>query len=192
MAGTLGWLSLTLMVLSVALVEATLPRGFSKEMHCSACQRIVQEFNEEIEKEDGTAEIDTGSYRVNSQGKQTGRKKIPYKKSTLHIENVFETVCPRMTKFYRKSKSGDFFVKRELYLDLDHELNADVDDEHLSKHQLTNICNTIVDESPDDLIDLMKKADSYEALFLEVCTRMFDICTPESGGKGEESGDEDL
>lgn len=73
-----------------------------------------------------------------------------------------------MTKFYRKSKSGDFFVKRELYLDLDHELNADVDDEHLSKHQLTNICNTIVDESPDDLIDLMKKADSYEALFLEV------------------------
>eukprot|EP00190_Bangiopsis_sp_CCMP1999_P003024 CAMPEP_0198730698 /NCGR_PEP_ID=MMETSP1475-20131203/25665_1 /TAXON_ID= ORGANISM="Unidentified sp., Strain CCMP1999" /NCGR_SAMPLE_ID=MMETSP1475 /ASSEMBLY_ACC=CAM_ASM_001111 /LENGTH=196 /DNA_ID=CAMNT_0044493537 /DNA_START=304 /DNA_END=895 /DNA_ORIENTATION=+ len=122
-------------------------------MYCSACETIVQELSDEINREVDTKQIETGSFRVGGDGKQRGKKKVPYKRSDLHIETVFDQVCIRMSKLYRKAKAGDFFIKPE---PVEEGEENEADEDHASKYQLTSICQGFVDDKPDELLSVFK------------------------------------
>mmetsp|Transcript_67 Transcript_67/g.184 ORF Transcript_67/g.184 Transcript_67/m.184 type:complete len:191 (+) Transcript_67:231-803(+) len=168
---------------SFAVVNAKLPRGFSQKMYCSACETIVQELSDEINREVDTKQIETGSFRVGGDGKQRGKKKVPYKRSDLHIETVFDQVCIRMSKLYRKAKAGDFFIKPE---PVEEGEENEADEDHASKYQLTSICQGFVDDKPDELLSVFKSPQQLSDYHEQVCRRTFGACVDDNISASQE------
>lgn len=147
---------------------------------CGACKMIVDEVQYAIKKEDPKKMIEVGSYRLDSQGKMPGAKKIKYAGSEAHLTELLEKVCDNAND-YATSTDDD---GRKSYV----RLNAR-DGESISisnaaigadtTESLKNACHRIVGEYEDDLIDafLAKTIDVKK----ELCEDITEYCSTTGG-----------
>ncbi|XP_065901749.1 protein canopy homolog 2-like [Dysidea avara] len=151
-----------------------------KDALCGACKMIIEELEYSIKKENPKKMIDVGSYRLDSQGKMPGSRKIKYAGSEAHVTELLEGVCNSASDY---AVSTDSSTGRKDYI----RLNAR-DGESISisnaaigsdtTESLKNACHKIVGEYEDDIIDLFV-AKTFNVK-KELCEEMTDYCSSRS------------
>jgi hypothetical protein len=157
----------------------------SKTLKCLVCRAAVTEFAWAVLRVDPSKMTDTGSWRLDDQGKNK-RHIIPYARSQTHLMEVSETVCKENFEEYAQAKwkknGKPTIIRLQTHTG---NMNPDmgkvdiVPDDDLNK-SLKFHCESIIEEAEDDFLEIFSgKEDIEESLdsFVdEICQTRHKIC----------------
>ncbi|KAF4524629.1 hypothetical protein B566_EDAN013880 [Ephemera danica] len=150
-----------------------------KDLVCLVCRSVVDEIELEIQKESPKKMIEIGGYRLDSHGNQK-QKVVPYMRSEMHIHDVLEKVCDRMTDYVQATykESGEPLLLR--IVTPDGKMNPDMarvditPDDNLNKG-LEYYCRNIIDEQEDDIVRLF--TNNSDHIDIRLCTDVMQMCS---------------
>jgi len=161
--------------------------GVEQQKLCAACHVIVDEIEYQISTVDPRKTLQVQGFRVDPTGNQQN-KKVKYARSETHLTEVTESLCEKMNQ-YGVSTNKDGSVKYVLTAPRNGE---EITLENVSMgsdaaEKLKHICNSIIEENEENIIDHFKKpsTDSKKVF----CADVAELCQSDDDGDEEEESD---
>jgi hypothetical protein len=150
----------------------------AETLKCLVCQSLVEEINFAIDKVDPKKKVETGTFRLNSDGTQN-RVVIPYARSEGHLMEIVDSVCKTFEDYAQaKTKSSG---KPTIIRITTPEGNMNprmgevdmVPDDDLNS-RLKFYCENIVEDQEDDIMQIFSKQTSHPDV--ELCGKRTGLC----------------
>ncbi|XP_077993767.1 protein canopy homolog 1-like [Glandiceps talaboti] len=147
------------------------------ELYCGACKALIDEIDYAVKQVDPRKTIDVGSFRVLPDGSQK-QSKVPYATSEIHLMEVLETVCEKMSDYAESrdpttnTKSYIRFNNREGEKEAKELSNVAISAEVSSK--LKYACESIADDHEDDIIHLF--TNKQQNIHYKLCGHHAELC----------------
>eukprot|EP00057_Strongylocentrotus_purpuratus_P022062 XP_011676536.1 PREDICTED: protein canopy homolog 2 [Strongylocentrotus purpuratus] len=159
-------------------------REIDSDVYCGACQALISEVEYAITQEDPHQTITVGSFRIDPKGEQK-QKKIPYAGSELHLTEVMETVCDKMTDYAEKTDpetNEKTYVRYQARNGEDMELiNVSI---NLTTGKVLKVaCENIIEDYEDEVLRLYReKSTDIET---SLCSSLTKLCEGSSSAHTE-------
>lgn len=145
--------------------------------YCGACKAVVDELSYEVDKVDPKKTIQTGSYRVDSSGKQSAKSRR-YAGSETHMTELLETVCEKMRDY---GTTTDPATGHRGYTRINTRPGESltITNVNLSSggsEELTNACHYVVGEHEEVIIDLYGDGLTQKEVENELCYEVTGYC----------------
>ncbi|XP_023336654.1 protein canopy homolog 2 isoform X2 [Eurytemora carolleeae] len=150
----------------------------SDTLKCLVCQSLVEEIEFLINKVDPKKKIETGTFRLNSDGTQN-KNIISYARSQTHLMEIVDSVCKTFEDYAQaKSKvSGKPMIIR--IVTPEGNMNPQmgevdmVPDDDLNT-RLKFYCENIVEDQEDDIMELFSKEGKHNDI--QLCSKRSSYC----------------
>lgn len=152
----------------------------SKLLKCLVCRSTVKEIEGELAKVDPSREIEIGNYRLDAEGNVIN-KKIPLSQSEVHISDVLDNICDKMSDYVRATyKSNGQLTILNLMTSsgtMNPEMSkVDIIQDGDFNKSLKYYCEGIVEEFEESIISLfIHKEDNIKK---QLCTDTAKLCNP--------------
>ncbi|ELU00179.1 hypothetical protein CAPTEDRAFT_220809 [Capitella teleta] len=167
-----------LFLISSVFADFTEGTKRNKVVYCGACLALAQELEWYIGTTSDKQTIDTGGFRLDSKGNIV-TKKVPLKRSDIHLNEVFEYICRRMSTYnevlnpdtgainYIPSESRDGHKISTKGV----KVSADVG------NSLEFACDSLLEEYEDSLIAMFRAAKENIEIGEKLCVDMAGLCS---------------
>ncbi|XP_076237029.1 canopy family protein seele [Calliopsis andreniformis] len=152
----------------------------NKFLKCLVCRSTVKEIEGELSKIDPSREIEIGNYRLDAEGNVI-HKKVPLAQSEVHISDVLDTICEKMSDYVRATYKSNGQLTILNLMGPSGSMNPEmskvdiIQDGDLNK-SLKYYCEGIVEEFEDSIISLFsRKEDNIKR---QLCTNVTKLCNP--------------
>lgn len=152
----------------------------NKFLKCLVCRSTVKEVEAELAKIDPSREIEIGNYRLDAEGNVI-HKKVPLAQSEVHISDVLDSVCEKMSDYVRATYKSNGQLTILNLMGPSGSMNPEmskvdiIQDGDLNK-SLKYYCEEIVDEFEDSMISLFARKEKN--VRRQLCTNETKLCNP--------------
>ena len=152
----------------------------NKLLKCLVCRSTVKEVEGELAKIDPSIEVEVGNYRLDAQGNII-RKKIPLAQSEVHLSDVLDGICEKMSDYVRATykSNGQLTILNLMGPSggMNPEMaNVDIIQDGDLNKSLQYYCEGIVEEFEDSIISLLISKENN--LKWQLCTNTTKLCNP--------------
>lgn len=159
-------------------------REITSDIYCGACRALINEIEYAISQEDPRQTITVGSFRIDPTGKQKQTKK-PYAGSEVHLTEVMENVCAKMTDYAERT---DPETKQKSYVRFNSRNGEDVELNNVSINVVTgkilqSACENIIEEYEDDVLRLYREGSPE--IETRLCSTETKLCESAPSGHTE-------
>ncbi|XP_076619407.1 canopy family protein seele isoform X2 [Colletes latitarsis] len=153
----------------------------------------VNEIEEELAKIDPSKKIEIGNYRLDAEG-NIHQKKIPLAQSEIHISDVLDSICDKMSDYVRATYKSNGQLTILNLMGPSGSMNPEmskvdiIQDGDMNK-SLKYYCEGLVEEYEDPIISLfMHKENNIRH---RLCTDITKACNPADFAHEDDDDDDD-
>lgn len=169
-------MKVSLLLLLAATTACLAKKDYSA--YCGACKAVVDELYFSVAHEDQSKTLQTGSFRVDSAGRQVGLRERRYAGSETHLTELLEEVCALMQN-YGTTTDTSTGARGFLRINSRAGETISISNVNLSSggtKELTDACNYLVSEYEDDIIGLFLDELSQQEIERELCNDVTMYC----------------
>ncbi|KAL8592035.1 hypothetical protein ACOMHN_060528 [Nucella lapillus] len=168
------WLVLACMLL---MNEQLTFAKLDKSLYCSICRAVVQEINARIAESDPNKMVQVSSFRMGINGKKHVVEK-PYARSNEHLSKIFAEICETMKDYGLRQLPERKLTIVRVRSRSGEDLGVAAGDNENIQNTFKVYCETLIDESEDDMWTLFKLEDLH-TIESELCVKLAGMCTME-------------
>ncbi|XP_024944517.1 protein seele [Cephus cinctus] len=150
----------------------------SRNLRCLVCRTTIDELTNELSKISPEREIEVGNFRLDGKG-NTIRKKVPLARSEVHISNVLDEICGKLSDYVRARYKSNGQLTILNLLDSSGGMNPEIakvdiiQDSDLNK-SLKYHCEAIIEEFEDGIVNVFR--DGGKDADIKVCSEIANLC----------------
>ncbi|KAK0075441.1 hypothetical protein PV325_006902 [Microctonus aethiopoides] len=153
----------------------------AKELQCAVCRSTIEEVENVLAKINPSQDIEIGNFRLDANGDMI-KKKVPLAKSEVHISDVLDNICEKMSDYVRAryKSTGELTVLNLMTPSgkMNPEIsNVDIIQDGDLNKSLKFYCEEIVEEHEEPIIEIFRKGESN--VINKICTESTKLCSDE-------------
>merc|ERR1711976_227257 len=151
----------------------------NRQIYCGACLAVAMELEWVVGTTSSKQTIETGGFRLDPNGNLV-TKKVPLKRSEIHLTEIFEYICRRMGT-YKEATHPDTGAINYFPSEARDGTKISTKGVAVSKDvgdSLEFACDTILEYFEDDLIKMFQKG--VDEIGETLCVEMANLCTSEN------------